>query len=387
MPPHPRRSPEDLVQLIVENDERHRNPPHPFSKTFHVSHRVWIEPLFNLIGQILGRLVLLLTWPTVGRVHRWFCFKLAGSRCENNPQLSRRTQEAVQIAQALYRKKGQWPIVLIGTSHPNTKGANAWLRFELLRQGLVIAAALIEAAPPEKPRRPPQCFLAIDPFALDSVPVPVQGLYAGFMHAQYLVWDRMVSTQSWIQRHVLLRRTGHAHVAWRVLRALRRNPVLMAISGGLPHNARLLYAAREFMTHLRVATWGMSRREAQHRLLSLLKEPCAQGFPSATGQLDSVILARIQALLLEVGMAPEAAALALKYLERDFAREVPARKRLWKVLIGRFVKKGIPVLFVPITHRLHEPFVVLGESLGMSQAPVDLDAWVEVTANRYKIDP
>ena len=102
-------------------------------------------------------------------------------------------------------------------------------------------------------RSHPQCFLAIDPYALDSVSLPVSAMYAGLMHSQYLVWDRQSSTQSWLQRNGLLAGTGHQRIAWRFLEALRSDPVLMVLAGGMPPNARLFYAAREWAGALKDA--------------------------------------------------------------------------------------------------------------------------------------
>jgi len=36
----------------------------------------------------------------------------------------------------------------------------------------------------------------------------------------YLAWDRQPSTQTWIQRHALLRHTDSAYISWRLLREL-----------------------------------------------------------------------------------------------------------------------------------------------------------------------
>ena len=71
-----------------------------------------------------------------------------------------------------------------------------WLRFEVVREGLLLADSVIETAYTGWARPAPQCFLAIDPYALDTIPTPVAGLYSGLMYRMYLAWDRMSRTQS-----------------------------------------------------------------------------------------------------------------------------------------------------------------------------------------------
>ena len=85
----------------------------------------------------------------------------------------------------------------------------------------------------------PKCFLAIDPFALDTVSVPVGAFYGAWMHRIYLAWDRQPSTQSWIQRNLLLRQTGYDRILAASPDLKADIPVVMVLSGGLPYNARL----------------------------------------------------------------------------------------------------------------------------------------------------
>jgi len=372
MTPRGRITPEELVDLIIENDARLREQAGKPPIRFTPAQRLWIEPLFNFIGFLIGQLVLFLPWPWVWKVQLWICGKLAGHPPENNPHLAERIQQTVHLSQELHRQTGQWPALLIGTSHPETTGDGAWLRFELLRQGLEIAGAVVDAMPSQRSRWHPQCFLAIDPFALDSVPVPIQGLYAGFMHRQYLAWDRQASTQSWIQKLFLLRRTGHDQIGWRLIRALRQNPVLMAIGGGIPSNARLLYAAREAIVHLTLKHWPMTRREAQHRLMKIVGRPW-----------DLRIENEAHAFFLALGLDHTEANRAIADLRTNILREVPSRHRLWRALVGRLVKKGTPLIAIAITHREASPHVVVSPPIGFAHPPADLSAWSHEFADLF----
>jgi len=218
----------------------------------------------------------------------------------------------------------------------------------------------------------PQCFLAIDPYALDSVPVPIGALYAGFMHTQYVAWDRQSSTQSLPQRSLLLRGTDHQRVAWRLMRAMRRNPVLMVISGGLPHNARLFYAAREWAGTLRDAHHRLSRHLIRLRVMDILSTPDNGQLPTEHGRLDPRAQQRLRDLLGGLGYDWSEQDLLLRQLADDFQNEVPARVRLWRILHARLANRGVPILAVPIAHSERSPHVRLGRAsiLTASSDPV-----------------
>ena len=47
----------------------------------------------------------------------------------------------------------------------------------------------------------------------------------------------------------------------------------MVLSGGLPYNARLLYAVREFVQRLSPVRWTVSKRRAQLELMDILARP------------------------------------------------------------------------------------------------------------------
>jgi hypothetical protein len=269
------------------------------------------------------------------------------------------------------------------TSHPVTVGPLAWLRFELLRQALWIADALEKASPRRSFRSHPQCFLAIDPYALDSVPVPVGAMYAGLMHSQYLVWDRQDSTQSWLQKNALLAGTGHNRIAWRLFDALRRHPMLMVIAGGLPANARLFYAVREWANALRDARRKLSKHEIRYRALEILSTPNQGHLPTETGAIPRETEQTLSMFLNELGYsAPEQAA-QLARLAAEFKLDVPTRLRLWNVLQARLARRGTPLLVLPLNHAGESPHIRLGPYLEMT-AQTDVAAFAQDVSAFYR---
>jgi hypothetical protein len=357
---------ESLVSFIIKTDALLRRKDQTSPARFRPSQRVWIEPFFNGIGHSVGQLLFLLPAPWRRRAHIWMCGQMAQHAPEAFLEQARYQSEAVARAQSLYKRTGHWPAVLFLTSHPETVGPLAWLRFELLRQALWIADALERASPNANLRSHPQCFLAIDPFALDSVPVPVSGMYAGIMHSQYLVWDRQSSTQSWLQKHGLLAGTGHDRIAWRLLKALPHNPLLMVLAGGMPANARLFYAAREWAGTLKDATHTLSKHRIRYRIMEILSTEINGQWPTETGIIPPTVEEKISAFLSALGYSiPDRQAL-LETLKADFKLEVPMRLRLWNVLSARLAQRGVPLLVLPLSHQKEAPHIRLGSFFEMT---------------------
>ena len=131
-------------------------------------------------------------------------------------------------------------------------------------------------------------------------------MYAGVMHSQYLVWDRQSSTQSWLQKHWLLAGTGHDRIAWRLLGALRHNPVLMVLSGGMPTNARLFYAAREWAGALKDARHRLSKHQIRYRAMTLLSTDVQGHLPTETGAIPGDTEQKLRSFLGDLGYAAAA---------------------------------------------------------------------------------
>ena len=349
------------MNLVIANDARRRQAMGWEPARYKPRQRLWIEPGFNVLGRAFGLLTELFPWPIRRRLYVNLCQKMGGHAPEANPALPQVQQHCVSLAQELKRLTGQWPAFFVLTSHPETVGPLEWLRFEILRQGQMVANAVADAETPGALYRPhPQCFLAIDPYALDTVSPAVGGFYAGWMHQIFIAWDRQLSTQSWIQRHLLLRGTGYPRIGWRLLRALRKNPVLMVLSGGLPHNARLLYAAREYVQHLQLPRWPMPKRAVEKRLMEIVMEPVEGVQPTERGEIPPPTRAALAVFLKELGTSE----LQIEDLLHRFAERwkpaVPHRDRLFKVLL-RLVRRGKPLMILPIGHRNQIPHVALAE--------------------------
>lgn len=375
--------PDHLLDLVVEADSLRRIALKQKLAGIHPWKRVWLEPWFNLVGHVVGGATLLLP-PRLRRAfYLWLCPHFGGHGAEFNPQLAERQRQALDLAQKLYAETGQWPAVLLMTSHGDTSGPQQWLRFEMLRQGLEIANPLAAAAPGARWLSHPQCLLAIDPYALDTVPLPVAGIYAAWMHHVFLAWDRQPSTQSWLQRHILLRASDYRKIIWRLLRRLRHHvPLLMVFSGGLAQNARLLYGAREYVQSLKLKQWPMSKRAAEQELLRILIAPVGGLRPAETGEIPETSLKILEGYFERLGMPKERWVSEIEKLTAIFRLAIPHRERLWRVLFSRVVRKGQPLLVMAITHHDTAPHVTLLEPKGitaenMPKTPEALQAFAQ----------
>lgn len=353
-----RVTPEDLVSTLVRADTlRRKHQGQPLSK-YRPSQRVFIEPFFNVLGLAFGAFMSALPWPLRARMVQWVNIKMAAHDPEPGPNLPQITQETVRLARDIQDKTRTWPAMLVFISHPDTMGPLQWLRFEILRQGLLIADAMAEECSPGAWYKPhPRCFLAIDPFALDTISPAVGGFYSGWMHRFYMAWDRQPSSQSFLQRHLLLRGTGYDRVIWRLLRMLRKNvAVLMALPGGLPYNARLLYAAREFINRLIPNHWPHPKRFYQQRMMEILMQSYDGVLPAAEGVISPKAETRIGELLRELGLGEGDIQRAMEELRVEFKLEVPYRQRLFRVLLKRLVERGKPLIFLGVGHATERPY-------------------------------
>ncbi len=363
--------PEDLMEMVITADAL-RNPQveQTLSRRYPRWKRALIEPPFNAIGAVLGQLLAWTPWPWRAAADQQISIWL-GARPQAAPaEYNARREELVAMTRRLEKESGRRPAVFILTSHPPTIGPQEWLRFELVREGLALGNAVIDAHAPGLYPPAPRCFLAIDPYALDTVSRPVGGLYGGFMHRIYLVWDRQSGTQSWLQRHLLLRGTGYPRIAWRLFASLRRGaPVVMVWGGGLPANARLFYAAREFVLRLPVERWPYSIRTAQQKWLQVVIDRADGRRPYADGLLPAATRDRLVALLTEWGIPGEKHTQLITDFSVEFAQTVPNRERLFSILLDRIVRRGQPLVLMPIAHQDRQPFIRIAPPWGLSLNP------------------
>jgi len=182
--------------------------------------------------------------------------------------------------------------------------------------------------------------------------------------------DPYQTVKGWLQRHLFLRHTGYEYIWRRLLDRLKHGvPVVMVLPGGLPHNARLLYAAREFILKLPITRWPYSKRIAQQKWMDVLRRPVQGKRPCEKGEIPPASRESLRQLLGEWGLPDAERDPCLELFEREFRQEVPYRTRLMRVLLQRLAARGKPVLLMAIAHSDHEPYVRLATPWGFYRDP------------------
>ncbi len=357
------RSTREYLDLVIETDASKLLAQGGAQSRDHQAPRFWTEPFFNLLGNVWGLVMWAIPWPLRRRLVEAINYKLSTHHQPNAEELGRIKSHALKVIEELQKTTGQRPAFMVFTSHPDTTGPFEWLRFELFRQGGLVADAVVEQEHPGGWfRRHPQCFVAIDPFALDTLSPAMAGFYAGWMHRFYLAWDRQAATQNWLQRTFLLRGSGYPRIVNRLLERLKMNvPVVMVIAGGLPHNARLLYTTREFIHRMPIQRWPITKKEAALRMMDIVRNPIEGERPTEKGELPASVHTALTQLWLELGVPQSEHAKWMDEFQKEFRLEVPYRTRLFRLLTERVVHKGKPMVWIAVAHHESEPHVVMSE--------------------------
>lgn len=371
--------------------------------------RRWIEPIGNLLGIGMTSLAWLLPPARIAKLQQKLFLALSKPRPFHFDTHSPHLRAAKQLLAHVAAKTGQAPAVLCLFDHPPVDGELIKLNFELSHQAFAALHWLSH-----KPSRP-KLVVATDSLALEHWSTFAEGVYAGFMGTYHLGFDRLGTHRRGLSR-LLIGRTASRRMPFRISRILQRGlNIAMAHAGGVPSTARALYAAREYLHLLR------QQRDRTISPVAVLTRLCQLSADFAVFQHSKLVVSRLQhsawkimeswivALLAglwqfgdtesgeacihngvlshravaaltacaqALGVAPEAAAQSLLDFTAEFRRNVPQRRRLFRLLAKRVVAKNKPVLLLPLGTIEHktiawgEPVVLLhcqGESVTIAR--------------------
>jgi len=381
-PTRPTGTAQDLMHIVTLAGERSLAREETVLPRKTALARSLLEPPCNLGGRLVRTLFELLPADLVLSIHDAVHRKLAGGRSYPFDVAAPALARAAAEARSLEAETGRTPALAALVSHTPVLGELGHLNFELVRH-----AAWALRAVRGRPCRP-RFLVAVDPYALDTVGLPAEGLYAGVMGLYHLGLDRLAGTRGGLSS-LIVGETAWPRLAWRLDRRLREGgEVAMALSGGAPATARMLYTAREWIAAQRPASplrgrpaevlrrlredAGFRRFEAEGplgpglrrnawRMLEGWIMSAAAGHPwdvsaagpssAETGRLAPEAREVFAAGLAALGLAPDRRAAAWAVLEEEWARETPWRRRFFRHLAGRILARGRPVLFVPVVHR------------------------------------
>ncbi len=344
--------------------------------------RALLEPVTRALGLILAGVMELLPADWTGYVHNRLFLHLSSGRTYPFEPGSPAVAAARTLAARLEKESGLPPALLAAISHPPVMGDLAHLNFELVRHAML---ALREVR--GRPCRP-RLVVAIDPFALDTISVLEEGLYAGFMGTYHLGIDRLALGRGH-PGPLMSPWTRWDRMPLRLFRALAEGgEVGMVLSGGVPSTGRVLYGVREWARRARAAgPLNAQPAEARRRLLM---DAAFERFQAASvghihlprgpwRLLEAWLMAAAAGLLpgetaesaaraaLACLSVPEAAREALMAeLHLDMTRETPSRRRLFRLLVGRVARRR-PLVLIPVVHRTSPLGVSETEAWGVTR--------------------
>ncbi|MBI5884182.1 MAG: hypothetical protein HZB91_13890 [Elusimicrobia bacterium] len=379
---------EDLSSIIIRADERRvarDGLPVQVKSAFQ---RVLLEALLNLVGRGLSFAARAIPASWMFQAHDAGLRGLVGSS-QHPFDRSGRLERAADLLRQAEAETGMRAAILAIISHGPVHGRFAYMNLELVRHAGWVLRQMRGACRP-------RLVIAVDPFALDTVSVAEEALYAGFMGHYHLGIDRAAFSRGALSS-LALRCTAWHRMPFRLLKGLSAGgEFAMALAGGVPATTRGRYVVREWLCRMRKERPSASEpsdvlarlrripafhgfeeahpewihprsvwRRMEAWLMASLEEPCLsdRGPSSAeTGILDGPAKAAARGCLEAFGSAEEPRARGLAALEEELSRETPYRERFFRLVASRVLGRGRPVVFVPVIHHTDgEGGVALGD--------------------------
>lgn len=366
---------QDLMSIVARAYERRMDRDGTVLPHKTAAQRTVLEVPFNAIGALLHAFASLLPAEWTLRLHDKLFTALASPHSYPFDASAAVLTRAAALVAEVEREAGR-PAALVGlVSHPPVMGEMAHMNFELVRHAMLGLRVLRG-----RPCRP-RLVAAVDLFALDTISIPEEGLYAGYMGLYHFGLDRLALGRG-VASARLIARTAWHRMAHRLIRELGDGREAgMVLSGGVPATARVLYAAREWLSSQRRKSplkrdpASVLRRLRSRPDYRSFEEngPCGQGLrksawrmsegwvmaamageglelsPADEGALSAEVRQRLHACLDAMAIPAAEQPAAIELLAAEASRETPYRGRFFSVLAGRVLRRR-PVVFLPIAH-------------------------------------
>ncbi|MBI2119843.1 MAG: hypothetical protein HYT97_09520 [Elusimicrobia bacterium] len=346
----------NLIQVAYSEDSKlypRKHPPR--SKCFKI-----FQIFFNLLGALLG--YFFVRFPSAKCANRSTIFISRYSSKDKKLILGAENQKnfnnALRLIQSYEKEVGKKCSLLILTSHPETIGQ----QFYLLGQLIAYAVKSSEFLCPDKKFKLVQ---AIDSFALDSLHPFIGAAYAGLISSGHCAVDRKPYEKFFLQKF-LFKRFHYTQAIFHILKILKnKEPLCLALAGGVAHNSRVFYTIREFahQAYFHSFPKRLSKQTIAQSINSILTKEgslaCSKGMVGEQ-EMNELIF-----FLQTVGIP---AGIQFKMIE-DFKKELqlknPWRLRFFRILLSRISSGKIPLIILPIAHSskgeicLNQPFLII----------------------------
>ena len=188
--------------ILARAQEARRNrvgislPPKPMER------RRWLEPPLIALGVLGAALLELVPAEFALKFQNYIFAALSGTGlCPFDPE-SPAILGAGELARRIEREHGVKPAFLALLSHAPVTNVPSPLNFELVRHAL-LGLRVARGAPCR-----PRFILAVDPFALDTIPLWLEAIYAGLLGRVHIGIDRMAFFRGDAARSLL------RHASW-----------------------------------------------------------------------------------------------------------------------------------------------------------------------------
>ncbi|MBI4060802.1 MAG: hypothetical protein HY403_05170 [Elusimicrobia bacterium] len=345
--------------------------------------RIFAEPFARALGMSAAAMLELAPPDWTVCIHDKALLSLADGRARPFDSEAPAIVAARALAARLEKESGRSPALLAMLSHPPVMGELSHLNFELMRHA-ILALREIRGRPCR-----PRLVVAIDPFALDTIGVLEEGLYAGFMGSFHLGIDRLALGRGHLGP-LMSPQARWDRMPLRLFRFLGEGrEVGMVQSGGVPSTGRVLYGAREWARRARAAAafpadparalacLRADESFARFEKAVVAHAPLPRGpwrmieawlMTAAAGLMPGETAESAACAALGCLRVPERARAALlAELSSDMTRETPSRRRLFRLLVGRAARRR-PLLLIPVVHRAEPLGVSVREAWGVTWA-------------------
>lgn len=372
---------QDLLAIIARAHERELARANQTLPRKGALQRLLLEAPIVAAGVGASLLMRLLPADLVLRLHERVFGALASPHSYPFDPASPALARARDLAGRIARESGREPALFALISHPPVMGELAHLNFELVRHAMLALRGIRG-----RPCRP-RLVVAIDPFALDTLSIVEEGLYAGLMGHYHLGLDRMAYGRNAASRW-LLRGMAWDRMPGRLIRVLSGGGELgMVLAGGVPSTTRALYGLREWLSRVRrlsplkgrpgevaarlrrdpafsrfEAAQGVALGPSVWRVLEAWAmsgltgafAASGEGSGAAAGRLDPAARESLARTLSVLDLPSGKAEAAIQEFEGELSRETPYRFRFFRILAGRVLKRR-PAVLLPVVHRLGSP--------------------------------
>ncbi|MEK7389266.1 MAG: hypothetical protein AAB036_06180 [Elusimicrobiota bacterium] len=358
---------QDLMRVITKSCEDRVNREGLSLPIKTEAQRRYLEPVARAMGIAFSMVMEIIPADWGNALHDSACRSLAGGRSYPFDPESETLRGARAEAERLALQCGRRPALLAAMSHPPVLGDLAHLNFELGRH----TSLLLRAVRGESCR--PRLVVAVDPFALDSVSIIEEGLYAGYMGSFHIGLDRLAMGRGHAGP-ALSPQTRWDRMPLRLLRTISGGgEVGLVLSGGVPETGFVLYGIREWVRRAALSSPLRSTPEAVRRAVrsdasysrfesvrpDILATPLSAWrllevwlMSVASGFVPDQSLEAAAGEVLSCLAVPEAERRRLmNELRREMKHETPVRRRLFRLIAAR-AARARPVILLPVVHSI-----------------------------------